>query len=43
MQALPLAKVLKKSILGIYLSALLYNRSAAINYLEAKQITAMLI
>jgi len=39
----PLNRILKKHILGVYLSAVLYNRNAAMNYFEQNGMTANLV
>ncbi len=42
-QVQPLNSMLKKHLLGIYLSAILYNRSAAMNYFEQQNMTSHLV
>lgn len=43
MQMQPLNSMLKKHLLGIYLSAVLYNRGAAMNYFEQQGMTCNLV
>jgi hypothetical protein len=43
MQVQPLNAMLKKHLLGIYLSAVLYNRAAAMNYFEQQGMTCHLV
>lgn len=43
MTATPLTSLLKKHILGIYLSAVIYNRSASLLYFEKNGMTGQLI
>jgi hypothetical protein len=43
MSLTPLSPLLKKHILGIYLSALIYNKNATLLYLEKNELTAQLV
>jgi len=43
MQRQPLNNLLKKHMIGVYLSAVLYNRSAAMAYFEQQQMTCSLV